>query len=68
MKRNLDKLGVQYDTISVDDKAGAKMASGYKVMALPAFLVVKDDKPSKVVTGLIPIDKLKTMLHIHNNG
>ena len=64
MKRNLDKLGVQYDTVSVDEKAGAKMASGYRIIALPSLLLFKDDKPNKVIPGLVPVDKLKMTLHI----
>lgn len=68
-KESLDRAGIEYKEVDMDDEGATKKAFEYGIRSLPAIVIYSPEGEVLLIdsgTGSLP--KIKQLMQVNNNG
>ena len=59
MKLNLNKVGIKYTEMNVDERHNARIAGMYQVKSLPTLVITRGGHPQESFVGVRPMYELE---------
>jgi len=59
MKVNLNKVGIKYTEMNVDERHNARIAGMYQVKSLPTLVITRGGHPQESFVGVRPMYELE---------